>query len=69
MSSRIPDYLRKAHKVSTKHGWKWDKRGSQHMMVFDPEGRAVTNFTLTGYDGNLRKKLISQLRKAGCPGL
>lgn len=68
MAHKLPDYLRRIEKVSTKAGWKWDYRGSKHVMVFTPEGVAVTNVSLTAYDGTLRKKQLSQLRRAGCPG-
>jgi hypothetical protein len=66
---RLPDYLRKIEKVSSKQGWKWDYRGSKHVMVFTPTGTPVTNISLTQYDGPLRKKTLSQLRNAGCPGI
>ena len=66
----LPDYLRKAHKASTKKGWKWEKReGSKHLMIFAPNGECVTTVSLTAYDGTLRKKVTSQLRRAGCPGI
>jgi hypothetical protein len=67
---KLPDYLRRAHKVSTKKGWKWEHReGSKHLMVYTPEGKAVTTVSLSAYDGTLRKKVESQLRRANCPGL
>lgn len=70
MALNLPDYLRRAHKVSTKKGWTWEKReGSKHVMVFDTRGNAVTTISTTAYDGILRKKVESQLRKAKCPGL
>lgn len=69
MAIKLPDYLRKIEKASTKEGWTWDYRGSKHVMVFTPEGVAVTNVSLTQYDGVLRKKTLSQLRKHGCPGV
>lgn len=65
----LPNYLRKVHKVSTKAGWTWEKRGSKHVMVFDAQGNAVTTISCTQYDGTLRKKVESQLRRANCPGL
>ena len=66
----IPDYLRKAKKASEKQGWKWEKReGSKHLMIFDPKGEAITTVSLTAYDGTLRKKVTSQLRRAKCPGI
>lgn len=66
----LPDYLRKAHKVSSKQGWKWEKReGSKHLMIFTPDGTAVCTVSLTAYDGTLRKKVTSQLRRAKCPGI
>lgn len=66
---KLPDYLRKAHKVSIKAGWKWEERGTKHVMVFDANGVSVTCVSTTAYDGTLRKKVESQLRKANCPGL
>lgn len=69
MALRIPDYLRKAHKESIKHGWTWDLRGSKHLLVLDPQGTPVTNVSLTAYDGPLTKKVLSQLRRADCPGV
>lgn len=66
---KLPDYLRKAHKVSTKRGWLWEERGTKHVMVFDADGKSVTCISTTAYDGTLRKKVESQLRKANCPGL
>lgn len=65
----LPDYLRKVHKVSTKAGWTWEKRGSKHVMVFDADGVCVTTISCTAYDGTLRRKVESQLRRANCPGL
>jgi len=65
----LPDYLRKVYRTSKKAGWRWEKRGSKHVMVFDAQGRAVTTISCTQYDGQLRKKVESQLRNAGCPGL
>lgn len=65
----IPDYLRKPKKLSEKKGWKWDYRGSKHLMVFDHQGKPVVTISLTAYDGVLTKRVQSQLRKAGCPGL
>lgn len=65
----LPNYLRKVHKVSSKQGWMWEKRGSKHIMVRNPQGAVVTTISTTAYDGTLRKKVESQLRRAGCPGL
>lgn len=67
--THLPDYLRKAHKESKKAGWRWDYRGTKHVMVFDPRGQAVTTVSLTAYDGVLTKKVLSQLRRANCPGV
>lgn len=70
MALRIPSYLRRAHKLSVKQGWHWEyQTGSSHVKVFSPTGAPVTNISLTAYDGPLTKKVMSQLRKAGCPGL
>jgi hypothetical protein len=69
MAHKLPDYLRKIEKISSKKGWDWQYRGSKHVMVFDPQGVAVTNVSLTQYDGTLRKKTLSQLKRAGCPGV
>ena len=69
MSNRIPNYLRKAYKASTKQGWKWEYRGSKHVMVIDPNGIAITTVSLTAYDGTLSKKVLSQLRRGNCPGV
>lgn len=69
MAHKIPDYLRKIEKISSKQGWKWDYRGSKHVMVFNPQGVAVTNISLTQYSGPLQKKTLSQLRNAQCPGV
>lgn len=66
---KLPDYLRKAEKVSTKQGWIWEVRNSKHLMVFDNEGNSVLTLSLTAYDGTLRKQATSRLRRAGCPGL
>lgn len=66
---KLPDYLRKPHKLSVKKGWRWEERGTKHIMVFDPQGVAITTVSTTSYDGVLRKKQESQLRRAGCPGL
>jgi hypothetical protein len=69
-SPNVPDYLRKAKKASEKQGWRWEKReGSKHLMIFDAAGTSVTTVSLTAYDGTLRKKVTSQLRRANCPGL
>lgn len=65
----LPNYLKRPYKVSRKAGWTWEKRGSKHVMVFDANGKAVTTISCTQYDGTLRKKVESQLRRAGCPGL
>lgn len=70
MALNLPDYLRKIAKTSTKAGWKWEfQKGSKHVMVFDQKGKAVTTISLSAYDGTLRKKTLSQLRRAGCPGV
>lgn len=69
MAHKVPDYLRKIEKTSTKEGWVWDYRGSKHVMVFTPDGVAVTNISLTAYSGTLQKKTLSQLRRANCPGV
>lgn len=69
MALNLPTYLRKIEKVSRKAGWEWDYRGSKHVMVKNPQGEAVTTISLTAYDGTLRKKTLSQLRRAGCPGV
>lgn len=69
MALNLPTYLRKIEKVSRKAGWTWDYRGSKHVMVLNPQGVAVTTISLTAYDGTLRKKTLSQLRRAGCPGV
>jgi hypothetical protein len=70
MAHRIPDYLRRAHKLSTKAGWVWEYQdGSKHMTIFDAQGRPVTTVSLTAYDGSLTKKVKSQLRRANCPGV
>lgn len=69
MALNLPNYLRKIEKISRKAGWVWDYRGSKHVMVLDPKGVAVTTISLTAYDGTLRKKTLSQLRRAGCPGV
>lgn len=69
MAIKLPDYLRKIQKVSTREGWVWDYRGSKHVMVLDPEGVAVTTVSLTAYSGTLQKKTLSQLRRANCPGV
>ena len=69
MAVRFPKYLQRAEKLSTKEGWRWERRGSGHVMVFDAEGNAVTNVSVTAYNGPLQKKVLSQLRKAGCPGV
>lgn len=69
MALHIPDYLRKIHKESRKHGWTWDYRGTKHVMVLNPQGRAITTISLTAYDGTLNKKVLSQLRQAHCPGV
>lgn len=68
MALRIPDYLRKVQKVSTKAGWRWEYKGSKHVMVLNPQGQAITTISLTAYDGTLTKKVMSQLRRADCPG-
>jgi hypothetical protein len=66
----VPDYLRKAKKASEKQGWLWEKReGSKHLMIFNPSGTAICTVSLTAYDGTLRKKVTSQLRRANCPGI
>mgnify|MGYP001617307483 CR=1 FL=1 len=70
MAHRIPDYLRRAHKLSSKAGWTWDyQQGSKHMTIFDAQGRAITTVSLTAYDGTLTRKTKGVLRKAGCPGI
>lgn len=66
---RLPDYLRKAEKESTKAGWLWEVRGSKHLMIFDADGEAVLTVSLTAYDGVLRKQVVSKLRRAKCPGM
>lgn len=66
----LPDYLRRPFKASKKQGWKWEKReGSKHLMIFNPQGEAICTVSLTAYDGTLRKKVTSQLRRANCPGI
>lgn len=70
MALRIPDYLRRAHKLSVKKGWVWDyQEGSKHVTIFTAEGVKVTTVSLTAYDGTLTKKVKSQLRQAKCPGI
>ncbi len=70
MAHRIPDYLRRAHKLSTKKGWMWEyQEGSKHMTIFTPSGTPVTTVSLTAYDGTLTKKVKSQLRQHKCPGI
>ena len=64
----LPNYLRKTYKVSRKAGWTWEK-GTRHVMVRNPKGEVVTTISTTAYDGTLRKKVESQLRRAECPGL
>lgn len=67
---RLPDYLRRAHKLSTREGWTWDhKDGSKHLTIFNADGVAVTTVSLSAYDGSLTKKVRSQLRRAKCPGI
>lgn len=70
MAMRLPDYLRKPHKQSTKKGWTWEhKTGSKHVAVHDASGAFVVTISLTAFDGPLTKKVKSQLRNAGCPGV
>lgn len=69
MALRIPNYLRKAQKASEKAGWRWEYKGSKHVMILDAQGKPVTTISLTAYDGTLTKKVLSQLRRANCPGV
>lgn len=69
MALRIPSYLRKAHKESVKQGWTWDYRGTKHLMILNPNGEPITTVSLSAYDGTLTKRVTSQLRRAGCPGV
>ncbi len=67
---RLPDYLRRPHKLSTREGWVWDhKEGSKQLTIFNAHGEAVTPVSLSAYDGTLTKKVRSQLRRAKCPGI
>ena len=67
---KLPDYLRRAHKLSVKAGWTWDHRaGSGHVVVRDAGGEFVVAVSLTAYDGTLTRKTAGKLRRAGCPGL
>ncbi len=65
--SKLPNQFKRAHKLSTKQGWTWEKR-TNHVEVRDYQGEFVVSISTTMYDGPLTKKILATLRKAGCPG-
>lgn len=67
-TNKLPSMFRKAHKASVKQGWTWTEN-TRHITVRDPKGDFVVSISCTMYEGSLAKKLTSQLRKAGCPGV
>lgn len=69
MAIRIPDYLRKPQKQSTKAGWTWEHRkGSKHVIVSDDTGAFVVCISLTAFDGSTTRRVKAKLRQAKCPG-
>lgn len=62
----LPKQYKKAYKASSKVGWSWTKR-QRHIEVRDASGEFVVMISSTQYDGVLTKKVLSTLRKAGCP--
>ena len=66
--NKLPNQFKKAHKLSSKQGWKWEKR-TNHIEVRTPDGTFVVSISTTMYDGPLTKRVMSQLRRAGCPGV
>lgn len=67
-SGNWPKVLQNVRKASEREGWTWDLKGSGHWTVRNPDGEFVVAMGGTMYDGTLVKRLLSKLRKAGCPG-
>lgn len=63
---KLPKQFKKAYKASSKIGWTWTKR-TNHVEVRDAKGDFVVMISTTMYEGTLSRKILSVLRKAGCP--
>lgn len=64
---KLPKQFKKVYKLSSKAGWTWTKK-TNHIEVRNARGEFVTTISTTMYDGLLTRKVMSQLRNAGCPG-
>lgn len=65
---KIPNYLKRAHKESTKAGWTWEDN-TNHITIRNQHGTFVIAISTTQYDGSLRRKTLGKLRQFGCPGI
>lgn len=63
---KLPKPYKRAYRESTKIGWRWSKR-TNHIEVRDARGEYVVTVSTTQYDGALTKRVLTKLRRAGCP--
>lgn len=61
----IQKELRPAIKRLRKQGWTIEPTGSTHVLVRDPDGRAVTTLATSTCNRSAYKRALTALRRAG----